>query len=419
MIYGDIEFIGIADIPRINTIFGIDNTLWEPWKVILTDKEMEIRTDYRSIHLSLENILIVDRPLPHAILSKIQNASRHGAIIVIDYKKEATIGIGEVVSSMIIAGKKSDVSNLKYMLMSLLGVSADPIIGTMKPEDIRLLCLLSSGINSLDLLIPIFEGDDELVSRTFASLKSKGLVDKYAALTPLGIDLVDRVRGVDKKKLGSDIQEDFDNLATVWNCLDCNMAPSDDETNRIIWKCGNSKLCGNVATVDINKFICPLNIEDIELDIPENTCFMDLMIQTKNDASIVLKSRDFSVIIALYGCLNPEEDIQIRILFSFYLGYTNQQEIQNWLQISSDIFERHCKLLAKNNYLELENYELTNSGLNLVHRKIIGDVSVLVKWTCFEYKSENFKKIETRKKECAKKKILDILQSKHGKKVNV
>ncbi|MEZ5334807.1 MAG: hypothetical protein R2741_06030 [Methanolobus sp.] len=184
MIYGEIDFLGIADIPRINTIFGIDNTLWTEWKIVLRDKEMEIQTESRSTWLSLDDILIVDRPLPHAILHKIQNSSRRSSVMVIDYKKEATIGIGEIVSSMIIAGKKSDVSNLKYMLMSLLGFRADPLIGTMKPEDIRLLCLLSSGLNSLDMLLPIFEGDEELINRTFAALKGKNLVDKYATLTP-------------------------------------------------------------------------------------------------------------------------------------------------------------------------------------------------------------------------------------------
>jgi hypothetical protein len=419
VIYGEIEFIGIVDIPRINTIFSIDNTQWAPWKVILSDKEMQIQTSDRIIHVNLENILIVDRPLPHAILCKLQNSSRHGAVIVIDYKKNATIGIGEVVSSMIVAGKKSDVSNLKYMLMSLLGVKADPIIGTMKPEDIRLLCLLASGINSLDMLIPIFEGDDEMVNRTFASLKTKGLVDKYATLTPLGLDLVDRVKGVEKKKLGSDIQEDFDNLSTVWNCLDYNMGPCVDETNRIIWKFGNSKLCGNVATSDINKFICPTSIETIEVEIPENTCFMDLMIHTINDAFVVLKSRDYSVILAIYGCLNLKEDVQIRILFCFYLGFVTEAEILNFLQISFSCLAQHCKILVENKLLDWDAKELTNAGLNLVHRKIIGDVAVLFNWSCFEYKSENFKKIETRKKECAKKKIMDILHSKHGKTLNV
>jgi hypothetical protein len=289
----------------------------------------------------------------------------------------------------------------------------------MKAEDIRLLCLLASGINSFDMLVPIFDGDDEIVNRTFASLISKGLVDEYATLTSLGTDLVDRVKGVEKKRLGSSIQEDFENLSTMWNCLDCSMPPCDEETNRIIWKCGNSKLCGNVTTVDINKFIRPASIERIAVEIPENTGSIDLIIYTMDDAHIVLKSRDYSVILALYGCLNLKEDIQIRILFCFYLGYNTESVILGFLQISSSCLAKHCQILVYNKLLDRETKELTNSGLNLVHRKIIGDVSVLFKWSCFEYNSENFRKIETQKKECAKKKILNILQSKHGKKLYV
>lgn len=418
MIYGEFEFLGIADMPRINTIFGVDSTLWNEWNIILKDDEIEIQTCSKNVHICLEDVMIVDRPLPHAIVNKIQNSSKHSSVMVIDYKKDATIGIGEVVSSMIIAGKKTEISNLKHMLMSLLGFSADPLIGTMEPADIRLLCLLASGINSLDFLIPIFEGNESLVNKTFASLKSKSLVDKYASLTPLGMELVDKVKGVEKKKLGSDIREEFDNLADVWSCLEYTMPASMEENNRVIWKFGNSKMCGNVATTDIKKIVPPQCIKQAEVEIPENTCFMDFIIRNNDDSEIVIKSRDYSVIIALYGCLNEKEDIQMRIMFCYYLGFNQEKDVLDFLQMPVSRYSTLCEQLVHNKLLDLNKTELTNTGLDMVHRKIIGDVSVLFKCTLFEYKSENFKKIEAKKKECAKKKILDILQNKHGKKLN-
>ncbi|MEZ5334808.1 MAG: hypothetical protein R2741_06035 [Methanolobus sp.] len=224
------------------------------------------------------------------------------------------------------------------------------------------------------------------------------------------------LRGVEKKELGSNLQEEFDNLANVWNCLDCTMPASDDETNRVIWKCGNSKLCGNVATSDLKKFVCPRSIEAVDVIIPENTCFMDLVLSTINDATIVMKSRDYSIILAIYGCLNKKEDTQMRIMFCFYLGFTDEKDILEFLQIPVSFYDKHCQILVQKRLLDWKSRELTNEGLNLVHRKLIGDISILFDWTCFEYKSENFRKIEKQKKECAKKKILDILHNKHMKK---
>ncbi len=409
MIYAEMDFMGIADIPRISTMFYIDNTKWAHWKVNLTDEYLEVHSDTRNILIKLEDILFVDRPLSQAIINKIQNSSRHAAVIVIDYKKAAFIGEGDVLNSMVLAGKKTDISNIKYMLLSLLGLKVDPLVGSMKPEEIRLLCLLASGVNNMDLLVPIFDGNDELLHKTFSSLKAKKLVDDYAAITSLGSKLVNKVRGAEKKKIGCDVHDKFDDLKKVWDCMDSTFESC--QTNRMIWKSGNSTLCGNIEMVDIKDFLPVRKIIQIEVDICKNYCSMDLILYTGNNSHILLRSHDYSIIIAFYGILNKEEDMQIRVLFCLYLGYDIESDILEILQISLENFTGHYLYLVNNGLYNEEDSILTSKGLNLVYKKVLGDISVLFKCTTFKYNSDNFKRIEKIKKECAKKKVIDLLKS--------
>jgi hypothetical protein len=413
MIYGEMELLGIIDIPRISTMIYIDNTKWNDWTVRLSDERLEVQIDSKISNIVLENILTVDRPLSYAIISKMQNSSKHKAIMVIDYKKPATLGVGDVLCSMILAGKKSDISNLKYTLTSLLGIKVDPLVGNMKPEDIRLLCLLASGVNNVDILVPIFDGDEELLNRTFSSLKKRELVDGYAALTPLGIELVDRVKGVEKKKLGSDIHERFDELSKIWDYLD-DMHFGNEESIKIVSKWGNSMQCGNVLLSDMKTLMLAGGIEKIDVEMCDHFCSIDLIIQFQTNFDVTLRSRDYSIIIALYGILNDREDIAIRILFCFYLGYNNESDIFSLIEISHREYNEHCKSFVFDDLIDWYSKELTNIGLDLIHKKIKGDISVLFDCSCFEYTPENFKKIETTKMECAKKRVLDTLQKIHG-----
>jgi hypothetical protein len=413
MIYGEMEFLGIIDVPRISTMVYIDNTKWDDWIIRLSDEHLQIQIESSIKDICLEDILTVDRPLPYAILNKIQNSSKHGAVMVIDYKKPASLGVGDILCSMIFAGKKSDISNLKYMLTSLLGIKVDPLVGNMKPEDIRLLCLLASGVNNVDILVPIFDGDEELLNRTFSSLKKRELVDAYAALTPLGIELVDRVKGVEKKKLGSNIHDRFSELSKIWEYLD-DIHPANEESVKIVSRWGKSMQCGNVLIADIKTLLLVTGIEKIDMEMCKNFSSIDLTIYYGTSFDVTLRSRDYSIMIALYGILNEKEDKAIRILFCFYLGYTYEPDVFAMIHIHQDEYVEHCKSLAFDDLIDWYSKELTNAGLDLVHKKIKGDMSVIFDGSCLNYTNDNFKKIETTKKECAKKRVLNTLQKIHG-----
>jgi hypothetical protein len=114
------EFLGIADVPHISTMFYLNTTKWVQWKIRVSDENLEILEDDSITEIPLKNIMFVDRPLSQAIVNKIQITSRHGAVMVIDHKKKASIGVGEGIFTTVLAGKKTDISNLKYLLMSLL-----------------------------------------------------------------------------------------------------------------------------------------------------------------------------------------------------------------------------------------------------------------------------------------------------------
>lgn len=406
------EVLGIADVPHISTMFYLNATKWVQWNIRISGENLEIQAEHSFTEIPLKNIMFVDRPLSQAIITKIQNTSRHGAVMVIDYKKEASIGMGEVIFTTVLAGKKTDMSNLKYLLMSLLGMKVDPLIGSMRAEEIRLLCLLASGVNKTDILIPIFDGDKELLYETFAAVKAKELVDEYAVLTPLGVELVNKVKGIEKRKIGSDVITKFDELRKVWDCLD--KLSLDCDTNKLLWKSGSSTLCGNVCTVDVIKYLPLKHISEIKIEMCDNCCGMGLVMNTANDSSILLKSHDYSIIVAFYGLLNRDDDIQIRVLFCFYLGYTAEKDILDILKINSFEYGRHYRQLVSKELVDEQTMELTSKGLNLIYKKIIGDVSVLLEHEPLKYNSDNFKRFEQIKMASAKRRVLATLQEKHS-----
>ena len=292
-------------------------------------------------------------------------------------------------------------------------LQANPLIENLSPQDARLLFLLASGVKSKDLLMPIFDEDERLISKIFVSLKAKKLVDEYADITPSGAELIEKIRGIEKKKLGSSTHNEFKNLSTTWNYLDT-MAIGEEDSIKVVWKSGKSSLCGNLTVTDIKRFISSNNIKQIKIENPENTSFMDLTINASDESKMLLRSRDYSTLIALYGILNKEEDTQLRVLFCFYLGYVAEPDILKILHIPHSHYERHFTILVSSSLVNMESKELTNAGLKLMSKKIIGDVSVLFKWNYSELQAENFKRIEDSKKACAKKKVLDILQSKYN-----
>ncbi|WP_235856238.1 hypothetical protein [Methanolobus halotolerans] len=410
MFYGEMDFYGISAIPHISTMYYIDSSKWDAWKVRLTDENIEIHTASKTDLISLKQIEFVDRPLSHAVANKIQSYTKHGSFLVIDYRQKATIGNGNVLFSLVLAGKKEDVSTLKHLLMSLLGLSANPVAGKLRPEELRLLCLFAADMNKEDILLPLFNNDKTLLKNTFNNLKKKDMVDEYASLTPSGRDIVEKVRGSGRVKIGSDIDTKFDELSRNWVCTEEHSASP--VANKIMWKHGNSALSGLVTTEDLWNYLNIRHIRIAEIKRIQGTG-LGMLMHTYDGATIFFLSRDSSVVLALYGILNNAEDRQMRILFMFYLVYGSEKNVLAYLGHNNDYFDYHCKQMIQKGILDENCKGITQKGLDLLYKKLIGDVSVLLEHDSVKSQFGEFDRLDRMKKISAKKRVMRALQKKH------
>ncbi|QLC49792.1 hypothetical protein HWN40_05800 [Methanolobus zinderi] len=410
MFYGEMDFYGIAGIPQISTMYYIDSSKWNAWRVRLTDRNIEIIAGTEVIRILLEQIEFIDRPLSHAVANKIQNYTKHGSFLVVDYKQKATIGHGNALFSLVLAGKKEDVSTLKHLLMRLLGLKADPVIGNLQPEEIRLLCLFATGMDSSTVILPLFNNDTALLQRTFNSLKRKDMVDDYASLTSSGMDVVEKIRDSGKVKLGTDIDNKFNELSSNWTFRED--IPANTIANKILWKHENSSLSGFVQTEDIWKYLNVDNIGMAELK-KLHISGLGLLMHTLDGSTVFLLSHDSSVVLALYGILNKTEDIQMRILFMFFLGFENERNLLGYIGLNDSGFEDHCYQMIQKGILDEKRKSITKKGLDLLYRKLMGDVSVLLEHDRVDRQLGEFSRLDRMKRSSAKKRVMQALQHKH------
>ncbi|MDW7732955.1 MAG: hypothetical protein SCH66_11070 [Methanolobus sp.] len=371
---------------------------------------MEIHTSSDVSLIPLKIIELVDRPLSQVVASKIQSSTKHGYFLVIDYKQEASIGYGNVLFSLVIAGRKEDVSTLKYFLLSLLGSGSDPVVGNFRAEELLLLFLFSAKINNADAILPLFDGDSVLLQKTYDDLKKNGMVDEYASLTSSGMDIVEKIKGSDKKRTGFDVDSKFDEFSSNW--LSADEHPTIPEANKILWKQGNSSLSGFVATEDLWKYLDIKKISKVELRKITGTG-LGLLVHTFDRATIFLVSNDSSIVLALYGILNKGEDSQIRILFTFYLGYESNRDVVEYLELGEYEIGQHCSQLAQKGIMDEQCKGITRKGLDLIYKKLIGDVSVLLENDPVKDNLGEFDRLDQMKKLSAKKRVMEALQNKY------
>jgi hypothetical protein len=404
------DFYGISGIPQISAIYHVDSSKWGECKARLTDENLEIRTSSKVSLIPLKQIEFVDRPLSLLVASRIKSSTKHGYFLMIDYKQKATIGNGNILFSLVLAGKKEDVSAFKYFLISLLGSESDPVVGNLMAEELRLLFLFAAGINKADVILPLFDGDSALLQKTFSDLKMKDMVDDYALLTSLGRDAVEKIKGSDRKRNSSDMDSQFDELSGNGAFVDEHS--STPVENKVLWKHGNSSLSGSIATEDLWKYLDIRQISKTELKKITGTG-LGMLMHTFDRTTISFASHDSSVVLALYGILNKREDSQIRILFTFYLGYETNRNVLEYLELSEHDFAHHCNQLARKGILDEYCKGITGKGLDLLYKKLIGDASVLLEHDSAEDQLGEFDRLDQMKKLSAKKRVLRALQDKH------
>jgi hypothetical protein len=411
MIYGDFDLVGIADIPHISTMFSIDSSKWQEWKVQLTDSFIDIAASSSKMNIDFKSIQYVDRSLSQAIISRIQSTSRSGSFFIIDYKKKATVGKGDSLFSAVFAGHKSEVARFKNFVTSLLGLEKDSLVGNIKAEEIRLLFLLSTNVKKVEILVPIFDGNKDLLQKTFVALKSKELVDDYAGITEKGRDVLDKVKGIERREMGVNVDEKFSELSKYWNYLDSQS--SSPSTNSVVWKTKNSSVFGHVVTEDLWEYLPVKDISEIQFEKFHGFGF-GLMIQTNSNSNIYVRTADISVIVALHSVLNKKEDIRIRLMFYFYIGCSDAKSVFSDLNLSEYDYETIFNYLLDNDFVNRDDMELSNKGLGIVKSKIQDGIAHSFAGDQKNIDLKAFKRYEEIRARNAKKKVLSALQSKHS-----
>lgn len=363
------ELSYIPSVSQLLTKRSITGVNWMHGKVGVTDADMWFPSEEGWDIIPLKSIEMVGRQLTGSVGNQILQATKYSNHLVIDYKKQSLFGTGYVTSTMILAGRGQDIRKMKNYLLTVLGFKIDASFGELENEESRLLCLLASGMDDVDVLLPIFDGNKVLLKHAFVVLKKRKLVDDYASPTQLGLEYVEQVKGKGEGKLGSDIDKAFGTISKTWNQV-VQLKPT-KRMNKLLWKHGDSSLAGRVATDELWRFIPIADIDEMEMEEMEMGT-LRLHIHTKHDISLYIEPVDKSTIIVLYVVLDKNEDTQLRILGSIYMGIEQRDIITHILDIQQLLLDQKLIRMAEDGLIDSDN-KLLSGGMGkikeVIHRK--------------------------------------------------
>ena len=369
----EVKLSYIISVSQLLTKGSITGLNWQNGNVAVTENGMWFPSDGGWDMIPLNSIEMVGRQLTGSVGNQILHATKYSNHLVIDYKKQALFGTGNITSSMILAGQEKDIKKVKNFLLTALGFRIDASFGELENEESRLLCLLASGMDNVDVLLPIFDGNKVLLKHAFAVLKKRKLVDDFASPTQLGLEYVEQVKGKGEGKLGSDINEAFGKISKSWKNVE--QIKSTKRMNKVLWKFDNSSIAGRVATNELWRFIPIADIDEMILDDAELGT-LRIHIRTKRDVSIYVEPIEKSTVFALYILLNNNEDMQNRLLFSIYLGIVQRTTISYIFNIQQHILDSKLNhmvekgLIDSDNNLSIKGIEMTK---DIISRKIKGE----------------------------------------------
>ena len=366
----EVELSYITSVSQLLTKRSVTGVKWMHEVIGVTDTDMWLPSEEGWDIIPLKSIEMVGRQLTGSVGNQILQATKYSNHLIIDYKKQSLFGTGYVTSTMILAGQGRDIRKMKNYLLSALGFKIDASFGELEQEESRLLCLLASGMNDVDVLLPIFDGNKVLLKHAFVVLKKIKLVDDYASPTQLGLEYVEQVKGKGEGKLGSDIDKAFGAIAKTWKHVD-QLKPT-KRMNKVLWKHGDSSLAGRVATDELWRFIPISDIDEVEMEEIELGT-LRLHIHTKHDISLYIEPVDKSTIFVLYVVLDKNEDTQLRILGSIYMGVEQRDIIAHILDIQPFLLDPKLNQMAVDGLIDPDNNKLLSGGIekirDAIHRK--------------------------------------------------
>lgn len=363
----EVKLSYITSISQLLTKRSITGVNWMHEMVGITDTDMWFPSEEGWDIIPLKSIEMVGRQLTGSVGNQILQATKYSNHLVVDYKKQALFGTGYVTSTMILAGQGQDIRKIKNYLLSVLGFQTDASFGELEHEESRLLCLLASGMDDVDVLLPIFDGNKVLLKHAFVILKKRKLVDDYASPTQLGLEYVEQIKGKGEGKLGSDIDKAFGAISKTWKHVD-QLKPT-KRMNKVLWKHGDSSLAGRVATDELWRFIPIADIDEMEMEEMEMGT-LRLHIHTKRDVSLYIEPIDKSTIFVLYVMLDKNEDTQLRILSSIYMGIEQRDIIAHILDIQPLLLDPKLNQMAADGLIDPNNNKLLSGGIEKIREAI-------------------------------------------------
>jgi hypothetical protein len=405
MLYYEGELLISIDVPYVSTTFAIEKFRWDKCNVKLTKEGLKIKLTNEIFTIPFTSIELINRALPHSVINSIQFSSKYSFFIIIDHRKNATIGYEDILFSTILAGNQTEIYKLGYFLMTILGLQVNPLLKEFTIEEVRLLSLLNDEVRDVEQLTAIFDENKDLLYRTFNALVSKSLVDNHAILTSTGLNIINKLKGINEVKKSNETELNESTVVKLWDDYDKSIIR--DNKNKVYLKCGNSTLSGNVLTEDMWRCLPLKDINETKIE-NLNESGIGLIMYTTYNLTIFLRAYDDSVIFTLKGLLDQKEDIQMRILYCLYLGITEETSILNMLDIKAETFLELCKHMEHIDIIS--NMNITNKGLDIIHKMIKDYGTVLL-----IYKDLSIRRLEQMRMDNTKKVVMDKLKQKHDK----
>ncbi len=377
----EVEMTYVTSASQLLTRQSLTSVKWMSGTIQITDSDMWLPSENGFDIVPLKSIEMIGRNLTGAVRNQILKSAKYSNHLVIDYRKLSKFGIGHITSTMILAGTGENVRKIKNYLVTLLGFTVDAVFGELEPEETSLLCLLATGVNDANILLPVFEGNRILLKHAFMVLKKRKLIDDYASPTQIGLEYVEQVKGKGEGSLGLDIDKAFEDTAKSWNEGD--MIKPTARMAKVRWVYEDSTLAGRVAIDALWRFIPIADIKSLAIRELKLGALL-LGVYTKHDLSIYIEPAEKSTVYVLQIVLNQNEELQTRILACMYVGINENKIFAYTLNISQNLIDAQLEHMMNKGLIDSDSTLLVkgietikNTILNITDGKqdLLGDMT--------------------------------------------
>ena len=268
--------------------------LWQKGTVVLTATELWLPKEDQWDILPLTAVEMFGRTLPASSMRDVIATTGHTSVLVVDYTKQSSFGTHAFTSTIIFAGKKDAIVDMRARMARLLGLSRYRDL-ELTEHDKKLLYLLSEGVKKKPLLLRIFTGKKEDLQKSFDNLKHASLCAKSAALTSKGWDVVARITVMMGEELGEDV-------IAMLKGLD--LGGGSEAVNTVSWSNGNSYMVGRVEKEKLWQQVPFPVVADVEL----RDMGLQLLITTIHGATIRIKSDNPMILMPLFDMVRTARE---------------------------------------------------------------------------------------------------------------